>query len=207
VNNNSSKKFAGSETQTKFMAHGLRQVLLLVEDNEMVRRLLARILRLSDYEVLAAANAEQALHLSDNHIGEIPLMLADLEMPGMNGLDLADAMAKLRPEMSVLFISGYAGDRRTRKVLGDGRDFLSKPFLPQVLINRIREILDRRSPAAGNGTDTVGITTSPARAHAEELSPAGSPNKVPADAWRKAAAATETRAFSLFLELIVGGLQ
>lgn len=119
------------------------ETLLLVEDEDLVRRALVEILRLSGYHVLEAAGGAQALEISDGYDGDIPLMITDLIMPGMNGRQVADRMAERRPQTAVLFISGYSDDPRTRKMLGEGADFFRKPFSPRALTDKIRELLDR----------------------------------------------------------------
>ncbi|MCU1312126.1 MAG: sensor hybrid histidine kinase [Candidatus Angelobacter sp.] len=119
------------------------ETILLVEDEDMVRRSLVEILRISGYRVLEAAGGAQAIEISDGFAGEIPLMLTDLVMPGMNGRQVADAMAERRPNTAVLFMSGYTDDPRTRKMLGEGVDFFPKPFSTRGLIEKIREVLDR----------------------------------------------------------------
>jgi two-component system cell cycle sensor histidine kinase/response regulator CckA len=136
------------------------ETLLLVEDEDMVRRSVVEILRMSGYQVLEASGGVQALEISDGYQGEIPLMITDLVMPGMNGRQVADRMAERRPQTAVLFMSGYTDDPRTRKMLGEGVDFFKKPFSPGALIEKIREILDREKKPAKNGS----VAMFPARA-------------------------------------------
>jgi two-component system, cell cycle sensor histidine kinase and response regulator CckA len=128
------------------------QTLLLVEDEDMVRRSLVQILTISGYRILEASGGAQALSISDEFDGEIPLMITDLVMPGMNGREVADAMAKRRPQTAVLFISGYTDDPRTRKMLGEGVDFFPKPFSTRALTEKVREILDRLKQSGGANT-------------------------------------------------------
>jgi DNA-binding response OmpR family regulator len=195
-----------NEPNTQENARGLEQTVLVVEDNEMVRRLLIKILNLDGYKILEAAHGTEALELSDRHRGQISLMVTDLVVPGMSGRELADEMAQRRPEMSVLFISGYTDDRRMHS-LREGVDFLSKPFLPITLLNKIREILDRRMQAARNATNRVEKMMLLSRARSRDAQrPAAIPKTAHATAWGKAFAASETRAFTSFLELIIGGL-
>jgi DNA-binding response OmpR family regulator len=136
------------------------ETLLLVEDEDMVRRSVVEILRMSGYQVLEASGGVQALEISDGYQGEIPLMITDLVMPGMNGRQVADRMAERRPQTAVLFMSGYTDDPRTRKMLGEGVDFFKKPFSPGALIQKIREILDREKKPGKNGS----VAMFPARA-------------------------------------------
>src|SRR5205823_13346526 len=97
---------ADSETQT-VVATGAETVLL-VEDEALVRFSLVETLRGSGYHVLEAACGEEALAISDQFAGKIPLLVTDLVMPGMNGRQVADAITRRRPDISVLFISGYS---------------------------------------------------------------------------------------------------
>jgi two-component system cell cycle sensor histidine kinase/response regulator CckA len=131
-----------NEAQAHFALGG--ETVLLVEDEALVRFSLVETLRGSGYQVLEAAGGEEALALSDQYGGNVPLMVTDLVMPGMNGRQLADKMRARRPDMSVLFISGYSDDPRTRAMLGEGCDFFRKPFSAEALRKKVRQILDRR---------------------------------------------------------------
>jgi CheY-like chemotaxis protein len=124
--------FRGSET------------LLLVEDEAVVRELAARVLRGYGYTVLEAAHGAEALALSGGSDREIALMITDLVMPGgMNGRELAEQLSLSRPQMRVLYISGYAdGSQLPANRDGAGHGFLPKPFAPEVLAQRVRELLD-----------------------------------------------------------------
>ena len=115
--------------------------LLLVEDDEMVRRSLVESLRLSGYQVLEAAGGDQALQIASQYPGPIPLMITDLIMPGMGGGELAQKLSLERPETEVLYISGYTDDPRTRSLMGEGVEFLGKPFSSWALIEKIQTIL------------------------------------------------------------------
>jgi PAS domain S-box-containing protein len=117
------------------------EVVLLVEDEAAVRALARRALEAAGYRVLVAANAGEALLACEQHAGEIHLMVTDVVMPGMNGKQLADRLAPLRPAMKVLFISGYADDVLTdRGVRGDA--LLDKPFTGSTLSAKVRSVLD-----------------------------------------------------------------
>src|SRR3954453_24240217 len=83
-----------------------RPLVVLVEDEELIRRLLERVLESAEYEVLVAANGEQALRMMDKRVGEIAVLLTDLVMPGMSGLDLARAARERQPDLPVLCMSG-----------------------------------------------------------------------------------------------------
>ena len=120
--------------------------ILLAEDEEMVRELAIEIFREAGYTVLDAPNGAAALAICDRHEGGIDLLVTDLVMPGMNGIELARRVCESRPGIPVLFMSGYAEDARERLGdLGVGRDFLQKPITPTKLSRKVREILSERA--------------------------------------------------------------
>ncbi len=120
-----------------------REMILLVEDEPMVRQLCHRVLTSRGYRVLVASNGEEAMQLSAAHAGPIDLLITDIVMPGINGRDLADRLRPARPEMDVLLMSGYPDRVPTRRALIDDRvSFLEKPFTPDRLLSRVQEILD-----------------------------------------------------------------
>ena len=119
------------------------ETILLVDDADRLRPLLGRSLVERGYNVIQAANGSDALELSREHIGPIHLLVTDLVMPGMSGPALADELVAQRPDMRVLFMSGYAesavaaGGRLRR-----GAAFIAKPFTPDVLAREVRTTLD-----------------------------------------------------------------
>ena len=127
------------------------RTILLAEDEEMVRQLAIEIFRETGYTVLDAPNGGAALAISDRYEGSIDLLVTDLVMPGMNGIELARRVCDSRPGIPVLFMSGYSEDARERLgVLDEGRDFLQKPITPTKLSRKVREIFSERdagSPA------------------------------------------------------------
>jgi two-component system, cell cycle sensor histidine kinase and response regulator CckA len=122
--------------------HG-SETILLVEDEESVRTLARAILRKHGYDVLEAQNGGDALLLCEQHAAAIHLLLTDVVMPRMNGPQLAERLRSLRPEMRVLFMSGYTDDAVVRGRIRDAAvDFLQKPITPQTLARKVRGVLD-----------------------------------------------------------------
>ncbi len=119
------------------------ETILLVEDEEAVLELVMEGLTVDGYRVLAAANALVALSLLERHSGPIDLLLTDLMMPGMNGIDLARRLMPLHPGMKVLLMSGYSEEEIGKFVEKEpGTAFLRKPVTPSVLSRKVREVLD-----------------------------------------------------------------
>jgi len=118
--------------------------VLLAEDEEMVRRLAHRILAGQGYTVLAADDPQDALRLCAEHEGQIDLLITDVVMPGMGGRELAGQAVAVRPEMQVLYVSGYPDEAILHHgVLEPGMAFLQKPFTPSLLAAKVRQVLDR----------------------------------------------------------------
>jgi two-component system cell cycle sensor histidine kinase/response regulator CckA len=119
------------------------ETILLVEDEEAVRDLAREVLRGQGYTVLSARHGAEALLTSEAHGGPIELLLADVVMPGMSGIELAGRLTALRPDIRILFTSGYAGDRLGHPGHGGAPpDLLQKPFTPETLARRVRQALD-----------------------------------------------------------------
>ena len=120
------------------------EVVLLVEDQDGVRRLFVRGLEQHGYQVLAASDGAAALRLEADHPGVVHLLITDVLMPGMSGRELADQVKARRPAIKVLYISGYTDDEVLRQGVVVARDaFLQKPFTPLTLLAKVREVLDR----------------------------------------------------------------
>ena len=128
------------------------ETVLLVEDEEAVRRLVQEILESAGYRVLAAASGPEALQRSRDHKGPIQLMVTDVVMPGMSGPQLADLIAATRPDLRILYTSGHTDDALGG--LPPGRAFVQKPLTPDVLADRVRDILDGPSPGT-SGRDNA----------------------------------------------------
>ncbi|MBP7149340.1 MAG: response regulator [Acidobacteria bacterium] len=105
--------------------------ILVVEDEDLVRNLVCRMLELRGYRVLAAASSEEALNVAAAHAGPIDLLLSDVVLPRLGGRELAVRLREARPALRVLFISGY-GDEIAGE-LGPRDAFLQKPFASEAL--------------------------------------------------------------------------
>jgi hypothetical protein len=131
---------AGRDERIGSNPRGGTETVLLVEDEESIRNLATEVLKMNGYTVLEAANADQALVISDNHKGPIHLMLTDLVMPGISGRALVHCMEPLRSEMRVLYMSGYIGE--SAQILDPETPFIQKPFTAAALGQKVREVLD-----------------------------------------------------------------
>jgi two-component system cell cycle sensor histidine kinase/response regulator CckA len=119
------------------------ETILLVEDDQHVQRIVGNILRRSGYRLLTASGAEEALRLVEEEGGTIHLLLSDLVMPGTSGRELAEQIQVLRPDISILYMSGYTDDVVIRRgVLEAGMAFIQKPFGAEDLARRVRDVLD-----------------------------------------------------------------
>jgi PAS domain S-box-containing protein len=119
------------------------ETILLVEDEDAVRELVEELLQAVGYQVLAAARPEEALRLAKRHDGPLHLLVTDVVMPQMAGPDLARHLRGIRPDVKVLYLSGYSpGIVADRGVLEDGAMFLQKPFSAEALETKVRETLD-----------------------------------------------------------------
>jgi CheY-like chemotaxis protein len=126
--------------------HG-SETILVVEDEDMLREIIGRSLKNYGYTVLEARHGGEALLLCERHPEPIHLMLTDVVMPNMNGRELADRLAPLRPDMKVLYMSGYTDNAIVHHgVLEADIFFVQKPFRTKKLIEKIREILGESLP-------------------------------------------------------------
>lgn len=118
------------------------ETILLVEDDEQVRHIAHAILQRAGYQVLAASNAGEAMILAEQRKGKIHLLLTDLVLPRVGGRELAQRLKAQRPELLVLFMSGYTNESVTvHQLLESDAAYLQKPLTPRALKNRVREVL------------------------------------------------------------------
>jgi CheY-like chemotaxis protein len=117
-----------------------RETILLVEDEPAVRQLFAHALARAGYNVLEARNGQEALKVFDQHGDTIDLLLTDMRMPYMGGAELAHHLRARRLSLKLICISGYPGSMDDDLAA----DFLSKPFSRDALLNKVREVLDRK---------------------------------------------------------------
>jgi PAS domain S-box-containing protein len=138
-----------TENPTGFVAGG-SETILLVEDDGALRALALRVLRDAGYVVLEAGGASEAIELGRSYAGEIHLLLTDVVMPQASGRIVGERLQAQRPNVQVLFMSGYTDDVVFKRgVQAAEANFLEKPFTPDQLTRRIRELLDAQSPTYG----------------------------------------------------------
>jgi signal transduction histidine kinase len=138
---------AADPDATPEVLRGRGETILVVEDEAPLLGLITEILGESGYHVLPAADGAAALRVCAAHPGDIHLAVSDVVMPGMNGRQVAQELARLRPGLRVLYISGYSDTGIVHGgQLDEGVDLLQKPFSPMDLLGRLRDILDRDAP-------------------------------------------------------------
>ena len=119
------------------------EMILLLDDDEIVRKFVLHVLQASGYAVIEASNGPEALRIANEHTGPINLLLTDMKMPKMNGRELAERLMPLRPGVKVLYISGHTDSATVNEMaLQRGANFLQKPFTPDRLTTKVRKVLD-----------------------------------------------------------------
>ncbi|HEV8062139.1 MAG TPA: PAS domain S-box protein [Gemmataceae bacterium] len=127
------------------------ETIMLVEDEDGLRELAKMVLEASGYKVLSTRNGNEAIQVCHEYQGVIQLLFTDVVMPKMSGRQLTDLLVPTRPDIKVLYMSGYTDDTIVRYGIQDaGANFLSKPFTPIALAQKVREVLDR-----GNGLQAI----------------------------------------------------
>jgi CheY-like chemotaxis protein len=125
------------------------ETVLLVEDEDGVRALVRQVLHKHGYNVLEARNGGEALLLCERHQGTIDLLLTDVVLEQMGGRELAERLLKVRSDLKVLYVSGYADDAIVHHgVLKPGMAFLQKPFTTEALARKVRFVLDFLPPSS-----------------------------------------------------------
>jgi PAS domain S-box-containing protein len=118
------------------------EMILLAEDEDVVRKLTREVLEMCGYKVLEAANGGAALLICERQKEPIHLLITDVIMPEMGGRELSDRLSQLHPEMKVLYMSGYTDNAIVHQgVLNEGANFIQKPFSPDALARKVREVL------------------------------------------------------------------
>jgi signal transduction histidine kinase/CheY-like chemotaxis protein len=133
------------------------ETILLAEDNDGVRRLTRLVLERYGYTVLSAANAAEAIALAECHPAAVDLLLTDVSLPEMNGMELLDCLTETHPRMRALCMSGYPEKEVSHYgILDKGIDYIQKPFTNQDLAEKIRQILDRPRPSPEDAWEADG---------------------------------------------------
>jgi DNA-binding response OmpR family regulator len=126
-----------------------QETILLAEDREDVREMLTVTLQSKGYHVIQAGDGEKAVKTARTFAGDIQLMVTDVVMPHVSGADAVRQIRQFRPDLKVIFITGYAEQPCTQPALPSSVT-LEKPLRPDVLLTRIRELLDRGPVTTGN---------------------------------------------------------
>jgi two-component system cell cycle sensor histidine kinase/response regulator CckA len=128
----------------------MRQTILLVEDEDMVRGLMCEVLEQEGYEVLACSAPAEAIEVSRRHDRPIDLLLTDVVMPGMNGREMADRIHEILPQLQVVFMSGYTEHALTHDGQVDPKiEYLQKPFTLKALTQKLAKVLRKLDQQAG----------------------------------------------------------
>ena len=119
-----------------------------MEDDDDVREVMSRLLHNAGYSVLQAENGERALEVMQEHHAPVDLLISDINMPAMDGLELVGFLRDAYPELRALFVSGQSAQFlvANRDRMPEGTHFMAKPFRPDELMKKIREIIDADGP-------------------------------------------------------------
>jgi two-component system, cell cycle sensor histidine kinase and response regulator CckA len=173
------------------------ETILVVEDQEQLRKMAVRVLRGHGYRVYEAADPDEALLLAERHPGPIHLLLTDIVMPGMSGCALADRLKQSRPILEIIFMSGYSEHATlNRQELESAGAYLAKPFSPEALASKVREVL---GPLRRGGTILVADDESGIRSFVRNLLEGAGYQVLEAKNGREAAQRIETTEFDLLI--------
>jgi PAS domain S-box-containing protein len=126
---------------------GGNETVLLVEDDNGLRAVACRVMRKYGYQVIEARNGQEALDICGRHDGRIDIVVTDMVMPEMSGAELVQRMEACNPQIRVLFMSGYTRDVVAREsIMREGSGFIEKPFTPDDLAMKVREVIEARQP-------------------------------------------------------------
>jgi two-component system cell cycle sensor histidine kinase/response regulator CckA len=131
------------------------EVILLVDDEEVVRVLAAKVLKASGYTVYDVNSGLEGLAFCESHAGPIDLLISDVVVPDLEGADLAAGALKLRPDIQVMFMSGNTEDGVLNEGVLKGMSFIQKPFTPLALARKVRETLDIRAAGVTGQLDHI----------------------------------------------------
>ncbi|MFA6240870.1 MAG: response regulator [Candidatus Hydrogenedentales bacterium] len=141
-----------AETKGEEPPRGGAEIILIAEDDEMLRRLASRILTDAGYTVLFAVDGRDALEMFEKHAAEINLVISDVVMPKMGGKAMYDSLHQQYPRLRFLFMSGYSANATSTAFLQqEGVELIQKPYSPDALLHKVREVLDSRSPLYESG--------------------------------------------------------
>jgi CheY-like chemotaxis protein len=119
-----------------------KETILVVDDEDGIRALMGKVLSREGYEVIEASSGKEALEKARSYWGLIPMLVTDVVMPGMGGVELASQLSLQRPEIRVMFISGYTGQSALSSAqLLQGYEFLQKPFTLSAFLGKVRAVL------------------------------------------------------------------
>jgi CheY-like chemotaxis protein len=139
------EKSRGTQTAVSGAMPRGTETVLVADDEPDIRNLVLDVLRPLGYHVLIAASGDEALTASDALQGPVDLLLTDVVMPGMDGKKLADELCSRRPDVKIIFMSGYTDDAIAHHgILDSGVILIQKPLTPGVLARKIREVLDKK---------------------------------------------------------------
>jgi CheY-like chemotaxis protein len=122
-----------------------KPVILVADDEELIRKIITAVVNCDGYRLLIGSDGAEALELSRQYQGHINLLISDIQMPGMTGIELAEQLARERPGMKVLLISGDPG----QEIIPERFHFLPKPFLPEALLDAIGKLMQTEEKVIG----------------------------------------------------------